>query len=180
MATSKPALSSKTTPAIAPKIISEADEREAFDQMLQRHVAERAYRLFEESNAAHGKDQEHWLQAESEILQHGMEIRESGSWLSISASVPDASGGNLDIYLEANRAIVHGQKTSQQQDTSAGTRTFSQQDFFLKSDLSAEIDPSTASAALKDQKLTIMVKKRHPAGPTASGSPSSAAGQTSE
>ena len=36
MATTKPALSGKTTPAIAPKIISDGNEREAFDQMLQR------------------------------------------------------------------------------------------------------------------------------------------------
>src|SRR3954447_1993179 len=124
MATSKPALSSKTTPAIAPKIISEADEREAFDQMLQRHVAKRAYRLFEESNAAHGKDQEHWLQAESEILQPGLETRESGSWLSITAALPDIFGDKLDIYLEPHRAIVHGQKPSGQQGGSSGTQNF--------------------------------------------------------
>jgi HSP20 family molecular chaperone IbpA len=175
MATTKPALSGKTTPAVAPKIISDSNEREAFDQMVQRKVAERAYQLFEGSNAAHGKDQEHWLQAESEILQHGLDVRESGSWLSITASLPDVSGDNLQICLEPNRAVVHGQKISEQRDASSGTQSYSQEDFFLHSDLNVEVDPSTASASLKDQKLTVMVKKRYP-----SGSPSNASVRTGE
>ena len=175
MATTKPALSGKTTPAVAPKIISDGNEREAIDQLIQRKVAERAYRLFEGSNAAHGKDQEHWLQAESEILRHGLDIRESGSWVSITASLPDVSGENLQICLEPSRAVVHGQKISEQRDPSSGTHKYSQEDFFLRSDLNVEVDPSTASASLKDQKLTIMVKKRYPG-----GSPSNASGRTDQ
>ena len=77
--------------------------------------------------------------------------------------------------IEPNRAVVHGQIASQQQDASSGTQTYSQQDFFLRSDLNVEVDPSTASASLKDQKLTIMVKKRYPAGP-----PSTVSARTSE
>jgi len=175
MATTKPALSGKTTPAVAPKIIFDPKEREAFDQLIQRKVAERAYQLFQASNAAHGKDEEHWLQAESEILQHGLDIRESGSWLSITTSLPSISGDNLQVCIEPNRAVIHGQTTSDQWDASLGTQTSSQQDFFLRCDLSVEVDPSTASSSLKDQKLTVMVKKRYPA-----GSPSNASVRTSE
>jgi HSP20 family molecular chaperone IbpA len=175
MATTKPALSGKTTHAIAPRIISDLNEREAFGQLIQRKVAERAYQLFERSNAAHGKDQEHWLQAESEIFQNGLDIRESGSWLSITASLTNVSDDNLQICIEPNRAVVHGQTISEQREASSGTQTYSQQDLFLRSNLNVEVDPSTASASLKDQKLTIMVKKRYPA-----GSPSNASGQTSE
>jgi len=164
MATTKPALSGKTAPAVAPKIIFDPNEREVFDQLIQRKVAERAYQLFEQSNAAHGKDEEHWLQAESEIFQRGLDIRESGSWLSITASLPNVSDDNLQICIESNRAVVYGQNVLQQRDATSETQTYSQQDFFLRSDLNVEVDPSTASASLKDQKLTIMVKKRYPAG----------------
>ena len=175
MATTKPALSGKSTPAVAPKIISDGNERQAIEQLIQRKVAERAYSLFEGSNAAHGKDQEHWLQAESEIFQRGLDIRESGSWLSITASLPNVSDDNLQICIEPNRAVVHGQTISQQRDATSGTQTHSQQDLFLRSDLNVEVDPSTASASMKDQKLTIMVKKRYPG-----GSPSNASGRTDE
>ena len=95
--------------------------------------------------------------------------------LAITAALPDISGDKLDIYLEPHRAIVHGQRTSEQQGGSSGTQNFSQEDFFLRSDRNVEVDPSTASATLKDQKLTIMVKKRYPA-----DIPSTALGQTSE
>jgi len=170
MATSKPALSGKM-PAVAPKIISDPNEREALDQAIQRQVAERAYRLFEASNAAHGKDQEHWLQAESETLRHGLEIRESGSWLSINASLPNVSADNVRIYLEPNRVVVRTQTTSETQDPSTQTHSLAQQDIFVLSDLNVEVDPATASASLKDEKLTVMVKKRYPAGapPTQTG-----------
>ena len=175
MATSKPALSGKTAPAVAPKIIFEPKEQEAFDHLIQRKVAERAYQLFETSQAAHGRDEEHWLQAESEVLRHGLDIRESGSWLSITAPVPNISGENLQVCIKPNRVVIHGQTTPDQRDASSGTQTYSQQDFFLRSDLTVEVDPSTASAACKDQKLTVMVKKRYPA-----GSPSNAPVRTSE
>jgi HSP20 family molecular chaperone IbpA len=167
MATSKLALSGRT-PAVPPAIISDPNEKAALDQAIQRQVSERAYRLFQASNAAHGKDQEHWLQAESEILQHGLEIRESGSWLSINAWLPDVSADNVRIYLlEPSRVIVRTQKTSETQDVATQTQSLAQQDTFLLSDLTVEVDAATASASLKDQKLTIMVKKRYPvASPT--------------
>ncbi len=37
-----------------------------------------------------------------------------------------------------------------------------EREIFLTHDLNTEIEPSTASATLKDEKLTIMVKKRYP------------------
>ena len=175
MATTKPALSGKTAPAVAPKIIFDAKEKEVFDQLIQRRVAERAYQLFEASNAAHGKDEEHWLQAESEILQHGLDIHESDSWLSITASLPNVSEDDLQVCIEPNRVVIHGQTTSGQLDASMGTPTYLRQDLFLRSDLSVDVDPSTASASLKDQQLIVMVKKRYPA-----GSPSNVSARTSE
>jgi HSP20 family molecular chaperone IbpA len=174
MATSKPALSGRM-PAVAPTIVSDPNEKGALAQAIQRQVSERAYRLFQASNAAHGKDQEHWLQAESEILQHGLEIRESGSWLSINAWLPDVSTDNVRIYLEPNRVIVRTQRTSETQDASTQTPSLAQQDAYLLSDLNVEVDPATGSASLKDQKLTIMVKKRYPV-----ASPPTQTGRTSE
>ena len=85
MATSRPAPSSKI-PA-APRIVGES-EKERFDQALHRRVSERAYRLYESSGREDGNHHAHWLQAQSEVLQRGLEIRESGSWLSINAALP--------------------------------------------------------------------------------------------
>jgi hypothetical protein len=48
------------------------------------------------------------------------------------------------------------------QNAESRTQDPTKREIFLVGDLHTEIDPSTASAAFKDQKLTLMVKKRYP------------------
>jgi HSP20 family molecular chaperone IbpA len=153
MATSKSALTDNVS-AKTPRIVGET-ERQDFEQALRRRVSERAYRLFESSGHEHGNDRAHWRQAESEVLQHGLEIRESGSWLSINAYLPDVSAEDIQVYLEPNRVIVRAEKESQKQG-------ITERELFLAEELNAQIDPSTASAAFKDQRLTLMIKKHFP------------------
>jgi hypothetical protein len=73
MPSPKAAMSSSATPAV-PKLIS-GPEKEALEQAIQWRIAERAYSLFEASGRLNGDDLKHWLQAESEILQRGLEAR---------------------------------------------------------------------------------------------------------
>jgi HSP20 family molecular chaperone IbpA len=160
MATSKPALTDYVS-AKTPRIVGET-EKQDFEQVLRRCVSERAYRLFESSGREHGYDRAHWRQAESEVLQHGLEIRESGSWLSINAYLPDVSAEDIQVYLEPNRVIVRAEKTQTVQNADSQEQGFTQRELFLAEELNAEIDPSTASAAFKDQRLTLMIKKHFP------------------
>jgi HSP20 family molecular chaperone IbpA len=160
MATSKPAFSDNV-PAKAPRIISEND-KQRFDQAINRRVSERAYLLYEGSGRQHGNHHAHWLQAQSEVLQRGLEVRESGSWLSINASLPDVAGDGIEVYLEPDRVIVRAEKSETIQNAGSHTQGLTQPEIFLVEDLHTEVDPTTASAAFKDQKLTVMVKKRYP------------------
>jgi HSP20 family molecular chaperone IbpA len=160
MATSKAAFSDKI-PAEAPRIVGEND-KEAFHRGIHRRVSERAYGLYEASGGKHGNDHAHWLQAQNEVLQHGLEVRESGSWLSINASLPDVEGDNIEVYLEPNRVIIRAETSENIQNTESHNQGFAQREIFLLDDLHTEIDPATASAAFKDRKLTLMVKKRYP------------------
>jgi HSP20 family molecular chaperone IbpA len=160
MATSKAAFSDKL-PAKTPRIVGEND-KEAFHHGIHRCVSERAYGLYEASGGEHGNDHAHWLQAQSEVLQHGLEVRESGSWLSINAALPDVEGDDIEVYLEPNRVIVRAETRENLQNTESHTQGFALREIFLLEDLHTEIDPTTASAAFKDRKLTLMVKKRYP------------------
>jgi HSP20 family molecular chaperone IbpA len=162
MATSKPAPSEKPV-ASTPKIVAESG-KEALHQAIQVRVAERAYSLYEASGREEGNAERHWLQAEDEILQQGLEVRESGSWLSINASLPDVSAEDMEIYVEPEQVIVRAQKREISQDTTAQAQSVAQAEVFLARSLPVEVEPSTASAAFKDQKLTLMVKKRYPEG----------------
>jgi HSP20 family molecular chaperone IbpA len=160
MATSKPALSGQVSTK-TPRIIGE-NEKESFDHALQRRVSERAFRLFESSGREHGNDRAHWLQAENEVLQHGLEIRESGSWLSIHALLPEVSADDIQVYVAPDRVIVRVEKTQDLARSDSQERGFTPHELFMARELTTMIDPSTASAAFKDQKLTLMVKKRFP------------------
>ena len=77
-----------------------------FKKGLRQRVSERAFDLYRESGGQHGNDQNHWLQAEKEILQRGLEVRESGSWLALNASIPDSSADDIQIYLSPSRVMV--------------------------------------------------------------------------
>jgi HSP20 family molecular chaperone IbpA len=164
MATSKLAPSGKP-PTSAPKIVAES-EKEALLHAIQRRVSERAYSLYEDSGHAHGNADQHWFQAESEVLRQGLEVRESGSWLSVNASAPDVLAEDLEICIEPERVIIAiaGQKRESTEDTGSPTDRTTRAQFFLVKSLPVEVEPSTASAAFKDQKLTLMVKKRYPEG----------------
>ena len=95
-------------------------------------------------------------------MQRGFEIRESGSWLSINAHLPDVSADDIQVYLEPTRVIVRAEKTKMTQNPDSQEQGLTQRELFLAEDLNMEIDPSTASAVFKDQKLTVMVKKHFP------------------
>ena len=164
MATSKPALLGKPV-ASTPKIVAESG-KEALHQAIQAsqwpNVPIRFTKLPVEK---HGNAEQHWLQAESEILQQGLEVRESGSWLSINASLPDVSAEDMEICVEPERVIVRAQKREASQDTGfANAERDADGSCFLREACPWRLIPSTASAAFKDQKLTLMVKKRYPEG----------------
>lgn len=161
MATSKSALAGKSS-STSPKILRE-DEKETLNQAIHRRISEHAFGLYESSGRAHGNHHAHWQEAESKILQHGLEVRESGSWLSVNASLPDVSGEDVQVCVEPNRVIVHAEKTEETKNPESHEQGLTQHELFLLEDLNVEVDPSTASVSFKDQKLTLMVKKRYPA-----------------
>jgi HSP20 family molecular chaperone IbpA len=160
MPTPKPALRSKVTPK-TPQLVWGSD-KEALEQAIRRRIAERAYFLFEASGGGQGNDQAHWLQAESEVLQRGLDVRESGSWLAITASLPDVLAEDVQIYLEPNRVILRATKSDEVKNMDSQTQGLTLQEPFVVEDLKVEVEPTTASASFKDQTLTLMVKKRYP------------------
>ncbi len=171
MATPKTALSGATK---SPQLISE-DQHQTFYDSIRQQVSDRAFDLYRDSGGEDGKDRDHWLQAENEILKRGLEVRESGSWLALNASIPDGSVDDIQICVSPNRVTVRAEKRESAGNAKSQTQDFAQRQIYLVEDLNTEVDPSTASAAFKDQKLTLMVKKRYPVTATSSKDASSKA-----
>jgi HSP20 family molecular chaperone IbpA len=160
MATPKTALSEKSSSG-TPKLLRN-EEKAGLHQSIYHRIAERAYALFESSGRKHGHDAEHWLRAESEILHRGLEIRESGSWLSVNAYLPDVSAEDVQVLLEPDRVVIHTEKNKSKQNTKSETSETSREEVFLVEDLATEVEPETATASFRDHKLSLMVKKRYP------------------
>jgi HSP20 family molecular chaperone IbpA len=167
MATPKTALSNTSN---SPLLISE-DQQQTFCDRIRQRISERAFDFYRGSGGIDGNDRQHWLQAEEEILQRGLEVRESGSWLAVNAAIPGGSADEIQIYLTPHRVMVRAEKRETIRNADSQTPGLAEREIYLVEDLNTEVEPSTASAAFKDQKLTLMVKKRYPVSSTSPNEP---------
>ncbi len=146
----------RSRPTLASTIPNFVSGREAeeLEQLIYAKISERAYLLFEQSGREPGNEGANWLRAESEILRSGVEVRESGSWVTLTAIIPDAFAQGLQIVVRPTRVLVRAREAcSTKQD---------EREIFLAANLTAEVDPPSAAASFKDHNLHLMVKKRRP------------------
>jgi len=157
-ATKTPFRSRPAQVSAAPSFIGgrEADELE---QAICGKIRERAYLLFEESGREPGNEGANWLRAESEIVRSGAQVRESGSWMTLNASIPDASGEGLQIVVRPRRVLVRAREASNGPDCSELAK-LGGREIFLATNLTAEVDPQSAAASFRDHNLHLMVRKR--------------------
>ena len=161
MPATRTAFSSRPTLASATPSFVSGREAEELEQAIYGKIRERAYLLFEQSGREPGNEGANWLRAESEILRSGAQVRESGSWVSLTASIPDASELGMEIVVRATRVLVHAKESSNGRDSSELARQGGRE-IFLAANLTAEVDPPSAAASFKDHNLHLMVKKRRP------------------
>jgi HSP20 family molecular chaperone IbpA len=100
-------------------------------------------------------------------LQGGLDLREAGSWLAIHASLPDVLAEDVQIYLEPHRVIVQAIKSQEAGNKDSQPQGLTQRELFMVRNLKVQVEPTTASASLRDQTLTRTLKKRYPADNTA-------------
>jgi HSP20 family molecular chaperone IbpA len=154
MPSPKPALSANR--AVNPELVDKTEGHE-IEEALHQRLAERAYALYEESGRQDGNDQKNWLQARSEIVK-SLEMRKSGTWVSLTASIPDASPDRIRVYVDVNRVLVRAERTADAASQAEGPAHDTSK--FFGVDFDIELDPQTATTSFKDQTLHLMVKKR--------------------
>jgi HSP20 family molecular chaperone IbpA len=70
-------------------------------------IAKRAYELFASSGSMHGRDLEHWLRAEAELLRStALDVSETEAELTIRAHLPGLSSKDLAIRVGARRLFI--------------------------------------------------------------------------
>src|ERR1019366_6242478 len=120
-------------------------------------IAGRAFEIFETDGRSPGRELEHWLRAESELLQRvPLNLTESvGSYI-VQAEVPGFGSKDLEIEVEPRCLAISGKHETKQDETKEKI-IFSEwhADQILRHlNLPADIDTSKVSAALKDGILT--------------------------
>jgi HSP20 family molecular chaperone IbpA len=166
MPATKTPFRSRPAPASATPSFIGGREAEELEQAIYGKIRERAYLLFEESGRAPGNEGANWLRAESEIVRSGAQVRDSGSWMTLNASIPDASGEGLQIVVWPRRVLVRAREASNGADgpeLAEGGR-----EIFLAANLAAEVDPQSAAASFRNHNLHLMVRKRRAGKPNGS------------
>jgi hypothetical protein len=136
---------------------------ESFAAALHECIARRAYEIFENAGRPAGEDQPHWFKAESEVLQHGSPIRESGSWSTANATLPGADAADVQVLLQSDRAILSCSKPAQ---------------CYVVFRFPVSVDPQTAAAYMKGDTFVLTAKHSSYHSPSLSHSPSNVAPTT--
>jgi HSP20 family molecular chaperone IbpA len=165
-------MSSQTAPARSkePPAAVSINSSKDLQERAQARIASRAYELYEQDGRNHGEDMSHWLRAESEILKRVPEIHESSSWFTINVPLKGFAAGEIRVNIEPRYALIAAERQpSSGTDEDSGVDSLEQSSFAVAK-WPSEVDPSTASAYVKDGILTLAVKRAlPPAGSPASG-----------
>jgi HSP20 family molecular chaperone IbpA len=133
--------------------------KEQLHHRVKQRISDRAYDIFQQGGNRHGDDMRHWLQAESEILTNVPEIRESGSWYTINIPLHGFTPSEAQVSVEPQYALVLAEKEQMTGGDPGPVSNVFEQSVFTKAKWPADVDPSTASAYLKNGVLTLTVKQ---------------------
>ena len=131
---------------------------EAFEKITRR-----AFELFEGDGRSFGRDLEHWLKAERELLHPVCtELTESDETFTLRAEVPGFGEKDLEINAEPRCVVISGKRESASKEEKKGKiiRSEMSSDQLLRVvELPAEIETDKITATLKDGMLTLGMPK---------------------
>src|SRR5262245_42856311 len=74
---------------------------------MQNRITRRAYEIFENNGAMPGKDFEHWLQAERELLwKPAIELRETNGGFLLEAAISGVDPKDVDIEITPDDIVL--------------------------------------------------------------------------
>jgi HSP20 family molecular chaperone IbpA len=126
-------------------------------------IARRAYELFEGRGRVHGRNVDDWLQAESELLHSCRDhLKDSGEAIILHAEMPGSfTADQLKVSVEPRRVRVSGEREVEVlHGDSEGTHMRNEAQRILRvHELPVDVDPSRATATLKDEALEVVMPK---------------------
>jgi HSP20 family molecular chaperone IbpA len=138
--------------------LQRGDSSQQLRQKLDAMVRDHAYRLYQSGGETHGKDSDHWAEAQAKLLSQNVEVRESGHWFHCNCAVQGTPAANILVAIDSQQLLIHlDREVSPEALLQDGAPVF------YSAKWPQEVDPSTAAAYVVDSNLTIEVKKAEPA-----------------
>jgi HSP20 family molecular chaperone IbpA len=131
-------------------------------QELHNSIRHRAYELFEQGGHADGHADEHWLQAENELLLPVTpEISETEDAVRVRAEVPGFEAGDLRVSVEPRRLAIFGERNEKKDRRSEGEtiRESIANRIYCEFDLPADVDPARARSSIRHGVLEVNLPK---------------------
>jgi HSP20 family molecular chaperone IbpA len=131
-----------------------------FDEIerMNEQITKRAYEIFEGEGRECGRDLEHWLQAERELVwAPPTEVVEGDREIKVKISTPGVDARDLDVEIAPHGLVVEAE-TKSEEEGKRGGRTTKTARLFRSLCFSQEIDPDSANAEFKDGVLTLTAK----------------------
>ena len=125
-------------------------------------IARRAFDFFESEGGAPGRDVEHWLKAEAELLHPvPLNVTETDDALTVQAEVPGFNAGDLEVSVESGRLTISGKQESREEQTKrkAIYREQRSSEILRVITLPATVDASKATATLTNGVLELILPR---------------------
>ncbi|MBZ5659713.1 MAG: Hsp20 family protein [Acidobacteriia bacterium] len=131
-------------------------------QELNELISQRAYEMFEATGCAHGRDQENWLYAQSEILLNvPVEVLETEMEFTIRADVPGFGENDLEVHVTPRFLCITGKrpKPPEQGEARAVYSERRADKIFRVLNLGKEVDAEKVNATVANGVLEIKLLK---------------------
>lgn len=125
-------------------------------------IARRAFELFESEGGTPGRDVEHWLSAEAELLHPvPVNVVETDDALTVQAEVPGFNAADLQISVESGQLTISGKQESKEEQKK-GKAIYREQrsnEILRVITLPAAVDASKATATLTNGVIELILPK---------------------
>ncbi len=132
-------------------------------QQLRDAIARRAFEIFEGRGKGPGQELEDWLRAESELLHPiHVDVQESDDALIVCTDVLGFSAKEVEVSVEPRRVTVVGKEEASEKRKEGKKAVYTERhstQIFRVLDLPAEVDPTKATATLKDGILELRMPR---------------------
>ncbi len=136
------------------KISSILDEM----NQMQDRIMRRAYDIFERNGRVFGRDLDHWLQAERELLwKPALELREADGEFVLEMAVPGVDPKDIDIEVTTEDIVLKAdiQHEHEEKKDTVHICEFQSGSMFRSIHLSKRINPDKVKAEIKNGLLKL-------------------------